>query len=335
MRGVWISIFIGIIIFATNLLDSYKYMDSLYNKIGYEVQRENINYAADAALKTMINNTSNLNLDYKDFGNVDINVSEGIKNFKNVIAMSKSKYLSEDVLAEVDDSIIGIIIFAFDGYYIVQRENAYEDITLDVDSYISNNLADKIITKKLTISPKIPYTYEFNSGDGKVYVMNLGKHDMIEVNPDTLDYRIVDKSATFASEGKSVNNELATKLSNIVNEAIKVITFNYYGGENIKDIRIPAGKNVDDIVTINGLSIIAVMNTSWNKSLTQYISIGGTQVKIADFFITYTRNGEKFYSNAFNISKLSKQDNVVLQSYFTSRADCARFGYKYDLSLEE
>ena len=274
-----------------------------------------MNFAVDAAVEYMTENTSDLGLDYAEFEYVTVDPELALEMFKRVILRNLGYSDSEQNDAYIENCMPLFVVATYDGYYL-----ARERIVADSDAGTEY---------KLVFNPKMPYTYEVDVGSTKyLYALNLGLQDAIRYYGDAsgghYDRIFIDPSFLTEDQQKTI-------ISSRISDDMIINLWDIRGGQSIDTtILIPADMTTwTSTNPINATTVLAYVDgINLGVGVEQdCFGIGGARVVHENFVVAYEYNGKNVYCYA------GRQPNgVVVKDSFMNPTLAAEAGYEFDMT---
>ena len=260
-----------------------------------------VNYAVDAAVEEMVNNSANLEMDYADWAYLVIDPEVALDMFTTTFLMNYNMSPSEDNKAAVRTTYLPMFcVAAYDGYYMAEPTK-----------FNSSGAHDAIF------SVKQPYLYREND---KVYALNLGLADCKEFNGTVLQ-----KITPPISESTQLG-----VINSCVSDAIMSTVYENQEQFMLSTFYVPS--EMTNIVRTNPIQNVTVMayvsnvDAGFGKKVDSF-GIGGARVTHERFVGAYERDGQKFYTYMTNIT------NEDLITTFENPQLAAEAGYQFDLKF--
>jgi len=301
-RFTSLAIPLVLVIIATMTVSFMSYEKAVREKVETMQAQYSVNYASDAAVDAIIEDSVDLGLDYTDYSKVTVSPSEALSTFLDVFCLSQGIPLNEEGYALVKEEYLGAFVVAtFDGYYIGKTEQIRDDGT-----------------RAFLFSMKQPYMYREN--DLVFYALNL-------VGVDAKKYSGTQISKVAAPLSRE---EQLRIINSQVSDAMMAAVRDNRDGDISSTFYLPtamtnvAVTNPIDSVTV--FAYISDLNVS-NKKSVELFGIGGSRIKKAEYYAGFTKDGMKLYAKASNVP-----EGVTVDRVFASATDAAKAGYYYDIS---
>lgn len=297
-----------------------------------------LDYAVSFATRAMFEKTleiGDLNADYTDISNVQLNSSNALDTFDNIMCMNYDLSTSKENKTMIENSIASVVLASSDGYYIAQLVNDYEIVGKNgVDNEVVN-------IQTLKWSPKIPY-YVTLEGYNTTYALNFIDKKYISIrhgvsNADSSTISIPQNPGyPGAIDANTVLKEVNNQITNSMIYEMNVR--NYTKKENEYKFYLPLEQTYKGVNPIEGPSILMLVQGVEYASTQRLdaISVAGYKVaaKIAVIaFEDTARGNRKFYcyesqlpSDDISIGS-SGSGRYRIVNYYNNTTEAAKAGY--------
>ena len=276
-----------------------------------------VNYAIDAATQEMLKNTPVLYTDYANWGSMQVDPEVAYYTYVSLLIRNYGwNDIPENRAAIEDTSIPFFCVVAYDGYYMLMREPCITKETL------SNGMVVENLTYDLKWTPKLPFAEQ--EADGTIYSYNLGTSEFTTLKNNTL--KLDNSYNTYPDRLARRQTIISEKLNDIMNKALFLGTNGYATNE----IYIPAISG--EFIQTNAVErpsciTYLIPESRYKGKRVATFGLGGARIEEANFVICYKKNGIKYYTYAFNRSKVPYKIIEIL----TSPEIAAQQGYWYDM----
>lgn len=344
----------------TILLDALLFVNFLeWNRESvYEFEQRQldlqVNYAVDAAIQEMLSNTTDINTDYVNWGEMTVEPETALFTYESVLIRNLGWSDSEKNRQDLEElSIPFFIVAAYDGYYVYskQHEKSYtwsvngggfttsENVLRNVFGDNYKSLAGKPNgytvnnTYDLRWSPKLPYAEEVSPDLYRFYYLGDNQYGTLKFtrSPNTIELKYDNIDTTPKQE---IIGRGFIVVSETLTNACNMALYRGLEGHVDKQWYIPASMSEwsqnNPVKTPSVLTYMAPSGAG-SRYDTVTFGIGGAKVDDAEFCICYKKNGEKLYTHAYNRDKLPS--GVTIDRIVTSPREAAKVGYWYDISF--
>ena len=306
---VWNALFnIFAIVIIAIMMITINRMDEANRKQFEEVRLSYaVDYAVEAAFRAAID-TDSIGTDYANGGmeEVKVNPSMVLPAFYNVLCMSYDISMTDENIAQIQNSIATGVLAAVDGYYVLEEVEVDKDPT-DI------NIGGEYDLKWGVKRPYIVYTDNGN----RLFAVNLVNDKWSEyvlptqqhTNEAILTGSKYDETADAGrGYGVSLTREKADQaisklITEDINYAINARNINHT--ENvIRSFYVPSSTSMTAVNDIKSPSLIMIFqdSTFLNGYDLDAISIGGARVRVKAQVLGFTVNGDptgqKYYCYA-------------------------------------
>ena len=258
-----------------------------------------VNYAVDAAVDEIVDNSTDLGLDYADIERVIVEPAVALDTFCTLFLKSYGMSLSKENYSLVKTEYLPVFaVCAYDGYYIGQPTRINNGGAMD-----------------LIFSVKQPYTYK---NGNKLYALNLGLKDAKLFNEHSI------------SKVNAPISEIEQKIiiNNNVSDALMQTVYKQKEGSMFSTIYIPTG--MSDITRTNPIDRVTVFAYLTNVDVgygnaIETFGIGGSRITKAENVGCYIKDGMKMYTFVENIPP-----EIDVIEVFESPIQAAERGYYVD-----
>lgn len=315
MRFMSLAIPIIVVYMLTAFVEFSDYQQETWVEMQERHLDTAMNFAADAAVEYMTENSADLGLDYNQFEFVKADPSLALEMFKRVLLRNLDYGDSEQNDAYIENCMPVFVVATYDGYYLA-RERAVSDKDNEGVSY------------RLVFNPKMPYTYEKKvNGVSYLYALNLGLEDAIRYYGDSngghYDRVLTDGLLTFDEQRLIISSRISDDM--IVN------LWDIRGGQSIDStLLVPADMTTwTSTNPINATTVLAYvdgLNLGTGVNATSF-AIGGSRIVHENFCVCYEYNGKKVYCFT------GKQPTgVKILESFVNPTKAAEAGYEFDMT---
>lgn len=287
-----------------------------------------VNYAVDAAVDEMVQESLDLGMDYADYEYVRVDPETALNMFCTVYLKGTGMTETESNMSLVRSKYIKVfMVAAYDGYYVaepvaINNKGAYDCV----------------------FSMKQPYTYEVDIKEGNNYrytylcALNMG-YDYcraLKYNKNNTGSGVSIENIRMTKTDRN-RNEILSKdgqsriINAVISDALMETVWKQRGHENLSTIFVP--KDMTKIVRTNAvkdITVIAYMSdipVGFHKT-TETFGIGGTKVTHQRYVIGYKdiHSGQKLYTYADKY--LDSYGKII--EVFNTEMEAAQAGYYFD-----
>lgn len=258
-----------------------------------------VNYAVDAAVDEIVDNSTDLGMDYVDQEKVVVEPDIALDTFCTLFLKSYGMSLSDENYSLVKTEYLPVFaVCAYDGYYIGQPTKINDGGAMDA-----------------IFSVKQPYMYK----DGKkMYALNLGLRDA----------KLFDEHSISKVKAPITDLEQKIIINNNVSDALMETVYKQKEGSMFSTIYIPTG--MSDITRTNPIDRITVFTYLTNIDVgfgnaIETFGVGGARITKADNVGCYIKNGMKMYTFVENIPA-----GTDIIEMFETPIQAAEHGYYVD-----
>lgn len=315
MRFMSLAIPLMVIYMLTTYVEFSDYQQETWTELQERHLDTAMNFAVDAAVEYMTENSADLGLDYAQFESVNADPALALEMFKRVLLRNLDYSDSEQNDAYIESCMPLFVVATYDGYYLARER------------VVSND--DMGANYKLVFNPKMPYTYEKEIGGIKyLYALNLGLQDAIRYYGDAsgghYDRILIDSSFLTEDEQKLI-------ISSRVSDDMIINLWDIRGGQSIDTtILVPADMTTwTNTNPINATTVLAYVDGINLGTGVDYdcFGIGGARIVHENFVVCYEYNGKNVYCYT------GKQPNgVVIKESFVNPTKAAEAGYEFDMT---
>lgn len=230
-----------------------------------------VNYAVDAAVEEMIQQSTDLKLDYADFEYSAVNPEIALQIYCEVLLQNLGYAVTDENIQMIKTSNTPCFIVAcYDGYYVAKPTKI-------------NNAG----ARDLLFSEKKPYSYY--DGD-TLYSLNLGGIDCKKI-----------QNGYVTKVNCPLTREECWEIANrqITEDFMKAVAEESLAQTGLKhEIILPGGlTNVAITNPIKSPSVLAYVNNLWigPGDPIESFAVGGAKLTHTDFMGAYIRDGQKYY----------------------------------------
>ena len=286
-----------------------------------------LNYAVEFSTRAMFEKTleiEDLDMDYVDISNVQINSSDALDTFTELMCINYDMSTSDENKSHIENSIASAVLASRDGYYITQ---------LVVDDIINEN-DTKVLDNILKWSPKIPYYIHKN---GRVYAVNFTEKTYTSIK----DYKAgatSDPAAIMISTVpglpsgvndrdvlNAVNNQITDTIMNeirISNMNRKSVDYKFY---------LPLDTTVKGVNPIDGPGVLMILQGVDYASPQKLnaMSVSGYKVveKVNVLGIKKKDPGDNRLYYCYETQMYNDYEDYEVVNYFANIRDAAENGY--------
>lgn len=266
-----------------------------------------VNYAVDAAVEEMVQQSTDLKLDYADFEYCTVNPEIALQIYCEVLLQNLGYAVTDENIQMIKTSNTPcFIVAAYDGYY-VGKPTKINDVG----------------ARDLLFSEKKPYSYV--NGD-TFYLLNLGG----------IDCKKVDNKGIVSKVDCPLTREECWEIANrqITEDFMKAVQEESLAQTGLKhEIIIPGGlTEVQKTNSVKSPSVLAYVNNVWlGPGLPiESFAIGGSKLTHTDFMGSYIRDNRKYYCP----TRLKPEGVSFIKIYETAEL-AAQDGYFPDIKQFE
>ena len=314
----------GIMWFGTTLFFVNVSRD-IYGEFQEEKLDAVVNYATDAAVDELVENTIDLNMDYTSYDETVVDPQIALDMFSTVYLKGMGLPCTDDNYANVETNYLKTFcVAAYDGFYIAEpRESQVVKKGYTHDGYAS------------VFTMKHPYLYTDSSGN--MYALNLGFGKCMSLG-------VSGGSSVVAESDSGLNKtEQLSIINDLVSDALMYSVYEQTNTNGYSTIYVPSG--MTDIVRTNAVDRVTVMAYMSDIPLgfgTSYdtFGIGGSRVERARPVVGYRKPGSdvKYYMYADKYYEIYGEDsygdlssNETIE-LFETPIDAASKGYHFDFA---
>ena len=269
-----------------------------------------VNYAIDAAVERMREDSSDLALDYQTFESISADPQLALDMYKLVLLRNLGYSNTEDNGIYIENCTPIFCVAGYDGYYLARERRISEEGE-----------------HRLIWNPKMPYYYSKNSGGvDYLYALNLGLTDALRWHSKDGS----GKCERVFIDGVLTENQQKDIISSCVSDDLMTSLWDVRGGsEIVQTIYIPSDMttwtNTNPISSTTVLAYVDGIDLGNNTSYSTF-GIGGSRIVHEEFVVCYIRDGVKRY-----IYATDKPDGVDVIESFENPVKAAQNGYQFDL----
>lgn len=269
-----------------------------------------INYAVDAAIDRMTEDSSDLGLDYQWFESVNADPQLALDMYKLIMLKNLQYSINENNYAYIEGCTPLFVVATYDGYYMAREREVNEE-----GSY------------RLTWNPKMPYYYQKNVGGvDYLYALNLGLEDALRwySNDDGA------KCERVFIDGVLTANEQKSIISSCISDDMMVALWDIRGGSEVSQtLYVPSDMTTwTSTNPINSTTVLAYVDGIDLGNNTSYsaFGIGGSRIVHEEFVVCYEKGGKKLYIYATDVP-----EGVTILESFENPVKAAEAGYQFDM----
>lgn len=296
---------IAILAWVVTTLVFMQYQRDSYSEFRRLVLDTQINYAVDAAVDEMVDDSKDLQLDYGNWEYLSCDPKVALDTFCSMYLEGNGLIDSAENRAWVTATYCkAFLVATYDGYYV------------GAPTVINANWAHDVV-----FSIKQPYFYQ---NGGEYYALNMTRQDCKRLRNGVLE--TVDRPTTLTEQDVRtiINGQISDAFTKAVGDAMQ--------WHNTETVYVPA--NYSDIVTTNAIdqtTVLVYMSdlpAGFGRT-TDSFAIGGARVRHERFVGCYIKDGVKMYQY---IDKLDDTYNII--ETFETAIQAAEAGYEFDIALE-
>lgn len=284
-----------------------------------------VNYAVTAAAQEMLEDGTNIDTDYSNWGDMTVEPELALDTYVSVLLRNLGYSDSEKNREElITDNMPFFIVAAYDGYYV------YGTVADAVE--VSPGNFQVAYPKKW--SPKLPYSSTTGSGSNvKSIFYNLGgtTYDAYINGVWQADVKYVNDS-----QGRNYGATEAERLkvvSNTLTKACNSALFSALEGNVEEQWFVPDSfSKWSANRPVLSPSVLTYMSSTNTTSVYEVVTfaVGGSKIDNADFYICYkNEKGEPVYTHVDNRTDVEQRGLTIIHT-LTSMKAAAEKGYYYD-----
>lgn len=294
-----IGAFLSIIVCIISITFALNYRKAVYKVLQERRAEYAVNFAADAAVDSIVGNSTDLGLDYSTGDSIAAGPNVALETFLQVFCKNYGFALTEESYAVIKNDYLPMFMVAvYDGYYIAEQHQISQAGGHD-----------------LVFSLKQPYLYEDTTG---IYGLNLGGLDAKKFKSSVIQK--VD--APISQEHQSV------VINTLVSDTIVETVCRHKEGQLQTAFYLPSSAtsivNTNPIKGVTVMAYVEGIDVGYGRS-SDVFGIGGARVTKATYCIAYVRNGQKLYTYEHLVPT-----GVTKEATFTSPQEAAAAGYYFD-----
>ena len=315
----------GAIINILSILIIVLLIQSYYN-VSITLERDfdqaRLDQAVEYSTKAMFQKTleiEDLDMDYTEMGAVQINSSDALDTFSNLMCFNYELATSDENKRHIENSIASAVLAGSDGFYVTRRT--------EIDKKLRDGIQGG--EWELRWSPKIPY---FIRQTGKVYAVNFVERRYAAINEfNTGDSNRPQSITVPMTPGYplGINDRLAIQsVNNQIVEAMEGEIERNRSNKSLHEYKfyLPSETTVKGVNPIDGPSVLVLLNGVDYASTQQMnaMAVAGFKVveKINVLGIQEKSTGLYYYCFETQIP-LNRLDDFEILDYFGSVRDAA------------
>lgn len=279
-----------------------------------------MNYAVDAAVERMTEDSSDLALDYQYFESMNVDPQVALDMYRIILCKNLGYNISDNNIDYIDECTALFVVAGYDGYYLA-REREVDDLEIGGKSY------------KLVWNPKMPYYCKKTvNGVDYLYALNLGLEDALRWYSDGTNSSC---DRVFTS-GLLTENEQKQIISSCISDDMMAALWDVRGSSSrgvSKTLLIPSDMSTwtgtNPISSTTVLAYVEGLNLGPVVSYSSF-GIGGSRVVHEEFVLCYNKDGKNLYTYADSVPAGVK----IIESFTNSRL-AAESGYYFDMNYFE
>lgn len=291
-----------ILIWAGSLILFLQYSQTIIQQNEEKKLQYAVNYAIDASVDAMIESTSDLGLDYSEYEYMNARPDIALQMFLDVFCKNYGFALTEANYQLIKSNYLSAFVVAvYDGYYVGEPYQINDSGAYD-----------------FVFSMKQPYLYD--SGDGKLYSLNLSHEDAKCY--DGLTIRKVTAPISEIEQKRIINAAVSDAMTETV---WRTKEGNVSGIINIPS-ELTTITNANPIDNITVLAYVSNVDIGFGEK-TEVLSVGGSRIVHADYCAAYVKDGSKLYCYVSDAPA-----GVEIIATYESPQLAAEAGYYFDIS---
>ena len=321
----WSAIFniIAVMVLILTLV-IFQNMVKVYER---DFDQERLDYAVEFATRAMFDKTieiEDIDLDYTDLGNIQLNSSDALGTFTDIMCLNYDMSLSEENKLHIESTIASTALAGNNGFYVLRWVT---NRTKDANGTFTEEQLNRW-------SPKIPY---FVNANDRVYAVNFVEQRYASINnytgnegkfsddlvvPSVSGYPL---SLTQSEVMKNVNEQVTNTMLYEMrkrNPNMDVSAYKFY---------LPVETTVKGVNPIDGPSIMMVLHGVDYASTQKMsaLSVSGYKAikKVNVLAFREIATGRIYYCYETQIPT-TRLGEFEMENYFGKIEDAAKAGYK-------
>lgn len=301
-RFVSLAVPFVILIWVGSLVLFMKYSQTIIQQNEERRLEYAVNYAVDAAVDAMLEETSDLGLDYAEYEGMNARPDVAMQTFLDLFCKNYGFALTESNYQFIKTNYLGAFVVAvYDGYYVGEP---YKINDAGAHDFI--------------FSMKQPYLY--SAADGKIYALNLSHVDAKVY--DGLAIRKTVADISVAEQKRIINAAVSDAMTDAV---WRTREGNLSGIINIPS-ELTTITNTNPIESVTVMAYVSDVDVGFGEKA-EVLGVGGARVAHADYCSAYIKDGVRMYSYAADTP-----EGVVVIATYESPELAATAGYYFDIS---
>lgn len=295
---------VGILFWALTTMAFVQYQRDAFSEFRRLVLDTNINYAVEAAVDEMVEESRDLMVDYGYFEYLSCDPDTALDTFCSMYLESRGMIDNEENRAWVTATYCkAFLVAVYDGYYVGSP------------TVINASWAHDIL-----FSAKQPYLYK----DGNTYYsFNLSRQSCRRLRNGLLENIELPEMFTEQDVRTIINGQISDALTSAVGEAMQ--------WHNTETIYVPSSfseiVHTNPIDTTTVLVYMSDLPAGYGRT-TDSFAIGGARVQHERFVGCYSKNGVKMYQY---VDLLDSSYDLI--ETFETAMEAAEHGYEFDIAL--